>query len=119
MQKEKVDYKEEHKKTEEQIELHQQQDNSLSLGVKVAAVAVGGVVVGALTAGIGLVPYITVVGLTAVAGGGAVALQYRKPSGYFFHFITIALDFIMMLMLMLIILKIYRFQTNIGMRNYG
>ena len=82
MQKEKVDYKEEHKKTEEQIELHQQQDNSLSLGVKVAAVAVGGVVVGALTAGIGLVPYITVVGLTAVAGGGAVALQYRKPSGY-------------------------------------
>ncbi len=47
--------------------------------MKVAAVAVGGVVVGALTMGIGLIPYVTVVGLTAVAGGGAVALQYIKP----------------------------------------
>ena len=42
--------------------------------------AVGGVVVGALTAGIGLVPYVTVVGLTAASAGGAVAFQYRKPS---------------------------------------
>lgn len=50
------------------------------MGLKVAAVAVGGVVVGALTAGIGLVPYITVVGITAVASGGAVAYQYRRPS---------------------------------------
>jgi hypothetical protein len=49
-------------------------------GVKVAAVAVGVVVLGALTAGVGLVPYITVVGITAMAGGGAVALQLRKPS---------------------------------------
>jgi len=96
LQKEKVDYKEEHKKTEEQIELHQQQDNSLSLGVKVAAVAVGGVVVGALTAGIGLVPYITVVGLTAVAGGGAVALQYRKPSGYLLLSSLILLQFLLL-----------------------
>ena len=47
--------------------------------MRVAALAVGGVVIGALTAGVGLVPYITVVGITAVAGGGAVALQYRKP----------------------------------------
>ena len=37
-------------------------------------------VVGALTAGVGLVPYITVVGISAVAGGGAVALQFRRPS---------------------------------------
>ena len=113
MQKEKVDYKEEHKKTEEQIELHQQQDNSLSLGVKVAAVAVGGVVVGALTAGIGLVPYITVVGLTAVAGGGAVALQYRKPSGYFFHLsfyynCSSSPVFIIMMMMMLIIYNYFK-----------
>lgn len=50
------------------------------LGMKVAALAVGGVVVGALTAGVGLVPYITVVGISAVAGGGAVALQFRRPS---------------------------------------
>ena len=48
--------------------------------MKVAALSVGGVVIGALTAGVGLVPYITVVGLAAVAGGGAVALQFRKPS---------------------------------------
>lgn len=48
--------------------------------MKVAALAVGGVVVGALTAGVGLVPYITVVGISAVAGGGAVALQFRRPS---------------------------------------
>ena len=48
--------------------------------MKVAALSLGGVVIGALTAGVGLVPYITVVGLAAVAGGGAVALQFRKPS---------------------------------------
>ena len=53
---------------------------SCTLGIKVAALAVGGVVVGALTAGVGLVPYITVVGISAVAGGGAVALQFRRPS---------------------------------------
>jgi tRNA A37 threonylcarbamoyladenosine synthetase subunit TsaC/SUA5/YrdC len=48
--------------------------------MKIAAVAVGGVVVGALTAGIGLVPYITVVGLTAVAGGAEVLYSYKRPS---------------------------------------
>ena len=64
---------------EEQIELHHARDSNVSLGAKVAAVAVGGVVVGALTAGIGLIPYITVVGITAVAGGGAVAWQWKKP----------------------------------------
>jgi hypothetical protein len=64
---------------EVQIERHQKHDKNVSLGVKVAAVAVGGVLVGALTAGIGLVPYITVVGITAVAGGGMVAYNYRRP----------------------------------------
>ncbi|CAE7853724.1 unnamed protein product, partial [Symbiodinium microadriaticum] len=68
------------RRAEEQLEKHHAQDNHLSMGMKVAAVAVGGVVVGALTAGIGLVPYITVVGITAVASGGAVAYQYRRPS---------------------------------------
>ena len=69
-----------HRRAEEQLEKHHAQDSHLSMGMKVAAVAVGGVVVGALTAGIGLVPYITVVGITAVASGGAVAYQYRRPS---------------------------------------
>ena len=80
VQREKEDHRHHQKLVEEQIEKHQLNDNSLSLGVKVAAVAVGGVVVGALSAGIGLVPYVTVVGLTAAAGGGAVVMQYRKPA---------------------------------------
>ncbi len=67
------------KKAAEQLELHHSMDANLSLGMKVAAVTLGGVVVGALTAGIGLVPYMAVVGITAVASGGAVALQYRRP----------------------------------------
>jgi hypothetical protein len=81
------------RRAEEQLEKHHAMDNNLSIGMKVAAVAVGGVVVGALTAGIGLVPYIAVVGAAAVASGGAgfvfsssfltylpVAYQYRRPS---------------------------------------
>lgn len=80
VEKKKFDVKEQHKRAEEEIERHQQHDNNFTMGVKVAAVAVGGVVVGALTAGMGLVPYITVVGVTATAAGGALALQYRKPS---------------------------------------
>ena len=44
-----------------------------------AAVTFGGVIVGALTAGIGLVPYMAVVGIAAVASGGAVAFRYRRP----------------------------------------
>ena len=68
------------KKAEDQLQRHHSQDASLNMGMRVAAVAVGGVVVGALTAGIGLVPYMTVVGLVAAASGGAVALQYRRPS---------------------------------------
>lgn len=68
-------------KVEEQLENHKTHDSNVRLGVKVAAVALGGVVIGALTAGIGLIPYMTVVGITAVAGGGAVAMQFRgRPS---------------------------------------
>lgn len=65
---------------EETLEKHHANDNSISLGVKIAGVVVGGVVVGALTAGIGLVPYVTAVGITALASGGAVAYHYRRPS---------------------------------------
>lgn len=64
---------------EEQIEMHHQRDHNISLGAKVAAVTVGGVIVGALTAGIGLLPYIAVVGVATVAGGGAVVYNWRKP----------------------------------------
>lgn len=68
------------RKAEDQLQRHQTEDASLNLGVRVAAVTVGGVVVGALTAGIGLVPYMAVVGIVAAASGGAVAFQYRRPS---------------------------------------
>lgn len=67
------------KKAADQLQRHHSQDANLNMGMKVAAVTVGGVVVGALTAGIGLVPYMAVVGLVAAASGGAVALQYRRP----------------------------------------
>lgn len=43
-------------------------------GAKVAAAAVGGVVVGALTAGVGLLTGMVLVGAGAAAGGGAAAL---------------------------------------------
>lgn len=44
-------------------------------GGKVAAVAVGGVVLGAVTSGIGLLAGMMVVGMGAAAGGGAVAMN--------------------------------------------
>lgn len=68
------------RKAEDQLQRHQSDDANLNLGMRVAAVTVGGVVVGALTAGIGLVPYLAVVGIVAAASGGAVVLQYRRPS---------------------------------------
>lgn len=48
--------------------------NSLS-GSKVAALTVGGVVLGAFTAGMGLIAGMVVVGMGAAAGGGAIALR--------------------------------------------
>ncbi len=60
------------RKAEEELEKHHTVDNNLSMGMKVAAVAVGGVVIGTLTLGIGLIPYMTVVGITAVASGAGV-----------------------------------------------
>jgi hypothetical protein len=70
--------KSQHEKTVTELEAR---DGGLSIGTKVAAVAVGGVVVGALSAGIGVAPYMTVVGMTLAASGGAVAWQtMRRPA---------------------------------------
>eukprot|EP00602_Paraphysomonas_sp_CaronLab_P009173 CAMPEP_0185031902 /NCGR_PEP_ID=MMETSP1103-20130426/19612_1 /TAXON_ID=36769 /ORGANISM="Paraphysomonas bandaiensis, Strain Caron Lab Isolate" /LENGTH=598 /DNA_ID=CAMNT_0027567581 /DNA_START=465 /DNA_END=2261 /DNA_ORIENTATION=- len=57
---------------------------------KIAALAVGGVVVGALTAGVGLVAGMVVVGMGAAAGGGAAAITQR--SGEKEKFLTLACD---------------------------
>ncbi len=62
-----------------QLERHVAHDNNISLGFKVAALTVGGVIIGAATMGTGLVPYLLVVGVSAVAGGGAI-LSVRRPS---------------------------------------
>eukprot|EP01039_Chlorochromonas_danica_P008023 gene8023-8850_t len=80
VEQETLNHKRQKNLVNEQIELHQAHDSNVSMGAKVAAVAVGGVLVGALTAGIGLVPYLTVVGITAAASGSAVALSsLRRP----------------------------------------
>lgn len=76
VQSEVMSNRDKQRRAEEQLEKHHAMDNNLSIGMKVAAVAVGGVVVGALTAGIGLVPYIAVVGAAAVASGGAGSIFY-------------------------------------------
>ena len=58
------------------------QDHNVRLVAKVAAVAAGGALVGALTAGIGLIPYLAIVGMTGAAGGGAIFFQsYSRPIG--------------------------------------
>ena len=48
-------------------------------GFRVAALALGGVVVGSLTAGVGLLAGLVVVGVGAAAGGSAVALAQLQP----------------------------------------
>ena len=68
----------EKKFVQKQIEKHHAHDKSVGMVPKVAAVALGGLLVGAFTAGIGLLPYIAVVGGFAVAGG-STALRYRRP----------------------------------------
>ena len=62
-------------KKKDSTELVKKEEKTGSNGGKVAAVAVGGVIIGALTAGIGLLAGMMVVGLGAVAGGSAVALS--------------------------------------------
>lgn len=74
--------KKQQKQVEEQLERHHAHDKTVAFGAKVGVAAVGAVVVGTLTAGIGLIPYLAVVGVVAVAGGGGagVAFNYTKPS---------------------------------------
>ena len=69
-------------KVEEQLEAHEASDAGVSIGIKVATVAVGGIVISALTAGMGLIPYIAVVSATAVASGttAAMSLSRHRPS---------------------------------------
>jgi hypothetical protein len=57
----------------------------------IAALAVGGVVVGALTAGVGLVAGMVVVGIGAAAGGGAAAITQGGKSEKE-KFLTLACD---------------------------
>lgn len=57
----------------------------------IAALAVGGVVVGALTAGVGLVAGMVVVGIGAAAGGGAAAISHGGKSDKE-KFLTLACD---------------------------
>ena len=49
-------------------------------GFRVAALALGGVIVGSLTAGVGLLAGLVVVGVGAAAGGSAVALAQLQPA---------------------------------------
>lgn len=57
----------------------------------IAALAVGGIVVGALTAGVGLVAGMVVVGMGAAAGGGAAAISQSGKSEKE-KFLTLACD---------------------------
>lgn len=66
-------------------------DSSSGMSVgKIAALAVGGVVVGALTAGVGLVAGMVVVGMGAAASGGAVAISQGRSEKE--KFLTLACD---------------------------
>jgi hypothetical protein len=66
-------------------------DSSSGMSVgKIAALAVGGVVVGALTAGVGLVAGMVVVGMGAAAGGGAAAISQGRSEKE--KFLTLACD---------------------------
>lgn len=54
-------------KGEEQRSLHVVHDKHVGMGFKVAAAVVGGAVVGATTAGVGLIPYAVILGTAAAA----------------------------------------------------
>mgnify|MGYP006078818971 CR=1 FL=1 len=69
----------EKKSVKKQIERHHKHDTTVGMVPKVAAVALGGIVVTAFTAGFGLIPYLTLFGGFAVAGGSTAALNYRRP----------------------------------------
>lgn len=67
-------------KVAQQVERHVAHDQNVNMSMKMAAAAFGGVLIGALTAGVGLLPYIAVVGVTAIAGGSAAVMRYRTPA---------------------------------------
>lgn len=73
-------HREAKERVEEQLLLHESHDRKVSVGLKVAAAVAGGVVVGASTAGVGLVPYMVVVG-TALAAGAAGAVGSAAWNG--------------------------------------
>jgi hypothetical protein len=80
VENEAMQLKKQQKLVEEQLERHQAHDKNVSFGAKMAGVVVSGAIIGALTAGIGLVPFAAVVGtLAAAGGGGGVALRVRRP----------------------------------------
>jgi hypothetical protein len=55
-----------------------QHDQKLRAGAMVAGAAAGGAVVGALTLGLGLIPYMAIVGGAAAVGGGTVASYHKS-----------------------------------------
>ena len=59
---------------EEEMSRHQKRDKMISSGFRVASFAFGGIVVGSLTMGIGLIPYLTVLGMGAAASGDLLYL---------------------------------------------
>lgn len=71
--------KRQQKEAEGRVESHKTHDQNVSAGAKVAAVALGGALIGGLTAGIGVLPYLALVGIASLAGGGAMYLNYNKP----------------------------------------
>ena len=78
-----------HQRKKIQLSARQSKDLDSYSGGKVAALAVGGVVVGALTAGVGLVAGMVVVGIGAAAGGGAAAITQKNDKE---KYLTLACD---------------------------
>lgn len=73
-------HRETKERVEEQLQLHESHDRKVNVGLKVAAAVAGGVVIGASTAGVGLIPYMVVVG-TALAAGAAGAVGSAAWNG--------------------------------------
>jgi F0F1-type ATP synthase assembly protein I len=67
-------------------------NNSIISPGKVAAIVVGGVVVGALTAGVGLIAGMVVLGIEAAASGAAAAASSSSGKGEKEKFLTLACD---------------------------
>ena len=80
---EKSEKRQQQEQIEKDIESYRQHDQTVRNSVRVAGAGIAaGVVIGVLTAGIGLIPYVAAVGVAAAAGGGALVYPYTKPSEY-------------------------------------